>query len=1343
MNYLRRFLLFALFPFFVLAQNHLLISEFVVSPTAGEFIEIYNPTGSTLDLSDYYITDATNPDSGFYYYNIVTGSNAGGGQAADFHARFPDGAAISPGEYQTLAMNGTGFINTYPGKQPTYELYNTNASIPDMREALPGLINGQGGLSNDGEAIIFYTWDGQSDLVQDGDYAVWGDKREAVDKTGVSIDGPDPGSTPSTYLNDTPIPLQISISPGLPHGNGESVQRFSPEEYEEIQSGGNGITGDDETSENLALSFKAGPATPNEGAPASNPPVIANITLSPANPTPADTVTVSAEVTDDGTVVSVFLHYSINGAAFDSSAMNLAGGDTYQGTIDPQPENTMVNYFVIATDNDTLTTSSPTSSYTVIPPPQVVPIADIQENFPQYQGQIVIVEGVITLGSGITTTGWTSVYVQDNSGRGINVFRSAVIDPAFMRGNAVRVTGRVDEFNGVTEIVDYSVQVLSTGNPIPNPLPLSTAAANDITLEGTYITFTGEITDLVSFPDASNITVNDGSGATLVRVWATTGIDLSAFSLGDQLTVRSVMSVFNNAAQYTPGYQDELTTPGINPGDGSGTATIAPDMVNPSENVTETITITGDFSYTLETISITIPDNWGWAGGSANVQLSGSGFTGANANISGNLITVMSAAVSSSNSGVVTISALTAPNRDVTSTFIVKTATAGGTLLPLSSSPVVTVGAGGPEITPIAAIQANPSAFTNVTIEGVVTIGSGIIASTWTSAYVQDNSGIGINIYRAAVIDTSLVRRRLVRISGSVDEFNGVTEIVNYTLEVLANDQPLPDTLKLTTAEAGEVTLEGAYVQVTGEVLDIATGLGGGSNITVDDGSGPLTVRVWDTAGLDIGFISIGDTLITTAVIGIFNNATQLIPGYQDELKLAGQGNGEGSATLNIASVPMDTLVSVTAFLQGGESGNVLRTVRMLLPFNWAWTGEAGDVSLSGNAFANAGVTVGLDYDQYQIDITNCALTLEDSGAVTIRNLATPDKSVYSYFWIKTAVQDGVPDFIISSPRVVVGSSPEYQMRDIQTNPGQFRENVTLTGIVTIGGGVIREGLTTAYFQDESGRGIQIFSFNDPTSPPNNLIVRGYKLRLTGVVSEFSETTQIIPSSIARVDTLVYPEPAPIELSTEEAFNPRWDGTLIRIHGLVTEKYSTSPAGTPAPDYNIEVNDGSGAILLRVWGTTGIDLSEINVNNAIFATGAGSVFIDNQGVRNYQLLPAYQDQLKLDSEFQPSLANVGLKLPPHPFAPDIGERIKIQYDAGFVLNHISIRIFDLGGRLITTLLDEDAQLIRNTLEWDGRDRLHERVPLGTYICLMEVIEPQTGKKVTKTAPIVVGTVLSQ
>ena len=89
------------------AEDHVMITESVVTPTAGEFIEIHNPTAGAITLSDYYLTDATFAGGGAYYYNIVTGANAGGGGFGDFHARFPDGSTIAPGDYQTVAIAGS------------------------------------------------------------------------------------------------------------------------------------------------------------------------------------------------------------------------------------------------------------------------------------------------------------------------------------------------------------------------------------------------------------------------------------------------------------------------------------------------------------------------------------------------------------------------------------------------------------------------------------------------------------------------------------------------------------------------------------------------------------------------------------------------------------------------------------------------------------------------------------------------------------------------------------------------------------------------------------------------------------------------------------------------------------------------------------------------------------------------------------------------------------------------------------------------------------------------------------------------------------------------------------
>lgn len=249
---------------------NVLLSEIVVTPTGGEFIEIFNPTGIAVDLSDVYLTDATFAGGGTYYYNIVTGASAGGGGFGDFHARFPDGATIGPGEFRTIAIAGSdGFFAEF-GFEPDFELFEDGAvadGIADMREALPGSINGQGGLTNSGEVVVMYTWDGESDLVQDIDYALWGDGDEAVDKSGVGIDGPDADADVSFYEFETPVVNQDVIAAGS-HAVGDSFQRLDFSEGAEAQVAGNGVQGSDETSEDVSNTWGQAAASPGAAPPA-------------------------------------------------------------------------------------------------------------------------------------------------------------------------------------------------------------------------------------------------------------------------------------------------------------------------------------------------------------------------------------------------------------------------------------------------------------------------------------------------------------------------------------------------------------------------------------------------------------------------------------------------------------------------------------------------------------------------------------------------------------------------------------------------------------------------------------------------------------------------------------------------------------------------------------------------------------------------------------------------------------------------------------------------------------------------------------------------------------------
>lgn len=254
------------------AGQKLLLTEIVALPAEAEYIEIHNPGSMAVDLSNYYLADYQT------YYQVVIGSLPALNN--DFLVRFPAGATIQPGEYQTIATGGgqcffdacgvAGGFNGF-GFYPTYELprgaTQSSALVPDMVEPYPASIGAQAALTDAGEIVVLFYWDGMTDLVSDADYVYYGQSNNSpVNKTGVSIDGPDTGVTQSTYLPDTPddparhAPLFISMS---------SIYRISCRtdnaETGQVMAGGNGVAGADETSEDLSQTwFACTTPSPNE-----------------------------------------------------------------------------------------------------------------------------------------------------------------------------------------------------------------------------------------------------------------------------------------------------------------------------------------------------------------------------------------------------------------------------------------------------------------------------------------------------------------------------------------------------------------------------------------------------------------------------------------------------------------------------------------------------------------------------------------------------------------------------------------------------------------------------------------------------------------------------------------------------------------------------------------------------------------------------------------------------------------------------------------------------------------------------------------------------------------------
>ncbi len=233
--------------------NHVVISEVGVAPAGGEFVEIWNPTKSAVDLSNYYLSDNAT------YTEVVTGQpwvpptdNVG----TDFLARFPNGTTLAPDAVIVVATDPTYKDNF--GACPDFTLKGTfdgcGSPVLAMNAPSEGSIGTVAGLSNAREMVVLFRWDGDAaHLVEDVDYVTWGpdfDDNTRADKTGKA-----------TYKADTARASQkAAVAPKAT----ESIERCGLETGEKL-SGGNGLTGHDETSEDLAATFTV-QAAPSPGA---------------------------------------------------------------------------------------------------------------------------------------------------------------------------------------------------------------------------------------------------------------------------------------------------------------------------------------------------------------------------------------------------------------------------------------------------------------------------------------------------------------------------------------------------------------------------------------------------------------------------------------------------------------------------------------------------------------------------------------------------------------------------------------------------------------------------------------------------------------------------------------------------------------------------------------------------------------------------------------------------------------------------------------------------------------------------------------------------------------------
>ncbi|MBN1424991.1 fibronectin type III domain-containing protein [Candidatus Fermentibacteria bacterium] len=171
-------------------------------------------------------------------------------------------------------------------------------------------------------------------------------------------------------------------------------------------------------------------------------------------------------------------------------------------------------------------------------PSQAIDIGDLHTNNSQGQtlwnGSIVTVSGVITVGVGTFSTTYTDAYVQDVTG-GIMVYHPA-IPVNFALGDSVTLTGEIQQYRGMLELVPDSAQVeLHASNVLVPDTTVVTCLGVTQTFQPDYsepnegrLVLIENVTYSGIWPSPGNsggVTINDGTGSCVLYIDRDTDLD--------------------------------------------------------------------------------------------------------------------------------------------------------------------------------------------------------------------------------------------------------------------------------------------------------------------------------------------------------------------------------------------------------------------------------------------------------------------------------------------------------------------------------------------------------------------------------------------------------------------------------------------------------------------------------------------------------------------------------------------------------------------------------------------------------------------------------------------------
>ena len=501
-----------------------------------------------------------------------------------------------------------------------------------------------------------------------------------------------------------------------------------------------------------------------------------------------------------------------------------------------------------------------------------------------------------------------------------------------------------------------------------------------------------------------------------------------------------------------------------------------------------------------------------------------------------------------------------------------------------------------------------------VRLRGVVTTND-FRASGYTF-HMQDATG-GIVVFRSTDLTnyTSPQRGDSLEVYGTLNQFNGLMQIIPDTIHVRAQNRPLPAPWVVTTSSEAN---EGKLVRMNGlsVITWPATWSGSGQNITLSDGSMSYTMRVVPLSGVwgrpqPTGMIDVIGGLQQ------FDNSLPFTSGYQIFPR----------DTNDI--IPVVATTPTIRFVGGSATvleGNIQHTIKLSIQPHLM---TAGSVTIS--ATPGAGFVYGSDATTTPA-VSNGSITLAvpmmaDTVSFTVNVIDDqlvegPESIVFALASASTGLSIGAPTnftFTIADNDVFIPSYTLPQVKGVDANflPDSLNVMCKLQGTVL--------GVNTQTF---ASTGNVAFTIHDGSvgfgvfgAGNKNLgytVTEGDVVRIIGTIGHFNGLAQINADSIVVVSTNAA-LPTPVVIT---AMDETTESQLISMNDVtVVNPTQWTNAGS---GFTVDVTDGVNTIQLR------IDADVADVYNAPCPVGTFDVVgiggqFDNSAPHNggYQFLPRY------------------------------------------------------------------------------------------------------------------------